>query len=158
MDTLIRTNALKSTLGSLVPNAGMTWLTLRSAPLVTLIGPMPNLLSVMLPAVFMTALVTTLLTFSAITAARKHGQLSPALPAETPWFAKAAGVGLGIGGLFAGLVALLLCGLKAALATAHASRLVLVLLAGAIGMVVALLAALLAGRRALGLGTALAGA
>lgn len=155
MNAIIRANALKSMVGSLVPNVGMTWLALRNAPLVMLVGPTPNLLSVVLPAVVMSALVTTLLTFSAIVAARKRGQLSPALPAAAPWLPKAVLVGFGISGLAAVPVATLLWGLQAPLATAQASRLTLVLMASAIGMVVALLAALLAARRAVGLRAAL---
>ena len=154
MHTLVRANALKSTLSSLVPNVGMTWLALRSAPLVALAGPTPNLLSVLLPAVGMSAFVTTLLTFSALTAARKRGQLRPALPATAPWLLPAVLVGLGLGGLFTGLAVALVLGLRAPLAAAQPSRLAVVLGVAAIGMVVALLASLLAARRVMGMGAA----
>ena len=150
MHAIVRANALKSMVGSLVPNVGMTWLALRSAPLVTLAGPTPNLLSVLLPGVFMSAFATTLLTFSAITAARKRGQVSPALPAAAPWLGQAVLVGLGSSMLFVGPTAAILVALGGTLAAAQASRPALVLVVALAGMVVALLASLVAARRAMG--------
>ena len=154
MNAVIRANALKSTAGSLVPNVGLTWLALRSTPLVALTGPAPNLLTVLLPAMGMTALATTLLTFSAIAAARRGGQLSPPLPPAISWWPAAGLASLGLGGLAAGLAAALGLGLRPLLAGVQATRTTLVLATAALGLVVALVTALLAARRARRLGAA----
>lgn len=154
MNTLIRAHTLKSMAGSLVPNVGLTWLALRHSPQVPLMGPAPNLLTVLLPAAAMTALITVVLTYATIVAARKRGELQPPLAANATWLLPAGLLGLGLAALAAAVVAAGAWGLREPLATAQADRLMLVLAAATMGLLVALLAALLATRQAQHLGNA----
>ena len=101
MQNFLRDNARKSTIGNLVANTVIPFALLLSSPLVNLKGPTPNLVSVLVPGVFMSALVTTVVTFGVMTAQRKAGALAPALPAGISWFPRSLLTGVGIGLLFA---------------------------------------------------------
>ena len=144
MHPIIRANALKSTVGSLIPNAGPTWWALRSDPVVYLTGPEPNLLSVLLPAVFMSALVTTLLTYAALTGARKRGQLLPPLPETSRWIPAALLTSLVTSLVFVLPLAAGIGSLSLALAEVKVSRMAMIAGAMGLGAVAALLAALVA--------------
>ncbi len=148
MKQFTRDNALKSTIGNLVANTVIPGALLLGSPLVNLKGPTPNLLSVLVPGVFMSALVTTLVTFGVLTAQRKAGRLAPALPAGTPWLAQALLAGVGIGLLFAGPALGLLLALQATLPHAQLPRLAVVALAAVVGAATGYFSSLVAVRRA----------
>jgi hypothetical protein len=154
MNQFMRANALKSTVGNLVANTVIPTLLLRTEPFVRLKGLAPNLLSVLLPAVFASALMTTLITFGTMTAARKSGQLAVALPPETKWFAEALRQGVYLGLLFAVPTLALLLGAQALLDNRVFSCRSIIVASAVVGTSVGLHVSVLATRRAAQLGRA----
>lgn len=152
MKQFIRANALKSTIGNLVANTVIPGALLLGSPLVNLKGPTPNLLSVLVPGVFMSALVTTIITFGVMTAQRKAGVLAPALPPATRWFAGALGEGVSIGLLFAVPALLVVLSVQLAAANVQLGRGVTVGVSAVVGAAVGLFSSLVASRRAAKLG------
>ncbi len=152
MKQFIRANALKSTIGNLVANTVIPGALLLGSPLVNLKGPTPNLLSVLVPGVFMSALITTLVTFGVMTAQRKAGLLFPPLPPATRWFARALGEGVGIGLLFAVPALAVLLAVQAAADNTQFARGLVIGIAAVVGAATGLLSSLVASRRAARLG------
>ncbi|HEX8506537.1 MAG TPA: hypothetical protein VF630_14315 [Hymenobacter sp.] len=148
MQNFIRANALKATAANLVVNAAIPALLLRSEPFVNLKGATPNLLSVLLPAVFMSALVTTLITFGTMTAARKRGRLAPALPPGASWLPRALLEGVGIGLLFAVPVLAVVLGVQAQSANGPISTGTMVVASAVLGAAVGLGSSVVAAKRA----------
>ncbi|HEX8330517.1 MAG TPA: hypothetical protein VF629_23505 [Hymenobacter sp.] len=153
MQHFIRDNARKSTFGNLVVNTVVPYALLLGSPLVNLKGATPNLVSVLVPGVFMSALMTTIITFGVMTAQRKAGTLAPALPAGTPWFPKALLTGIGIGLLFAVPVLAILLGLQASSENTQLARGLVVGISTVVGGVTGLLSSLVAAKRAAKLGS-----
>ena len=141
-------NALKSTVGNVVVNTIIPFLLLLSAPFVNLKGPTPNLLSVLVPGVFVSGLMTTIVTFGVMTAQRKAGVLASALPAGTRWFPKALLNGIGIGLLFAVPVLLLILALQATRANVELSKTLVIGVSTLVGGLTGLLSSLVASKRA----------
>lgn len=154
MNQFLWANALKSLVGNLVANTVIPALLLRTEPFVPLTGPAPNLLSVLLPAVFASALMTTLITFGTMTAARKSGQLAPTLPSETKWLAPAVWEGVRLGLLFAVPAGVLLLGAQALLDNRGFSCRSMLVASAVVGTSVGLWASVLATQRAARLGGA----
>ncbi|MFD1470060.1 hypothetical protein ACFQ48_17660 [Hymenobacter caeli] len=152
MKQFIRANALKSTIGNLVANTVIPGALLLGSPLVNLKGPTPNLLSVLVPGVFMSALITTLVTFGVMTAQRKAGLLLPPLPPATRWFARALGEGVGIGLLFAVPALISILAVQFSAENAQLSRGLVVGIAAVVGAAVGFFSSLVASRRAARLG------
>jgi hypothetical protein len=152
MKNLIRENARKSIIGNVVVNTVIPFALLLSDPLVNLKGATPNLLSVLVPGVFMSALMTTIITFGVMAAQRKAGLLAPALPADTRWFPKALAEGIGIGLLFAVPALLIILGLQATQDNAEIPKLTVIGISAAVGALTGLLSSLVASKRAAKLG------
>ena len=152
MHHFIRDNARKSTIGNLVANTVIPFALLLGSPLVNLKGPTPNLVSVLVPGVFMSALVTTVVTFGVMTAQRKAGVLAPALPPATPWFPKSLLTGVGIGLLFAVPVLAVLLAWQAAADNTQFAKGVVVGISAVVGALTGLFSSLVATGRAAKLG------
>ncbi|HEX8424778.1 hypothetical protein [Hymenobacter sp.] len=148
MSKFIFDNALKSTFGNVVVNTVIPFLLLLSAPFVNLEGPTPNLVSVLVPGVFMSALVTTIITFGVMTAQRKAGTLAPALPADTRWFPKALVTGIGIGLLFALPVLVIILVLQGTRENVELPKLTVIAASTVVGGLTGLLSSIVASKRA----------
>lgn len=153
MHHFIRDNARKSTIGNLVVNTVIPFALLLGSPLVNLKGPTPNLVSVLVPGVFMSALMTTIITFGVMTSQRKAGALAPALPANTRWFPKALLTGVGIGLLFAVPVLAVLLAVQASSENTQFARGLVVGISTVVGGTTGLLSSLVATKRAARLGS-----
>lgn len=152
MRAFLKDNAIKSTIGNLVINTLFPFLILLSDSVVNVKGPTPNLISILVPGVFMSALVTTLITYGVMTSQRKKGQLAPAIDASTGWFPTALLNGIGIGLLFAVPVLLLIMAVQSVIANEPIPKLTVIGLSALIGALTGLISSVVAANRAIRLG------
>lgn len=140
MQQFMRRNSRTATLANLVINAVVPFLILLPATTVSVKGGAPNLFSVLLPSVFISALATTLVTFATL----------PGRAAGAGWLPAALRSGLGIGLLLAGPV-LLALGLLRLLAPGNPllAKELAIGLSAVVGAAAAYLASRLAVRRAM---------
>ena len=153
MKTFIKDNAIKSTIGNLVINTLFPFLILLSNSFVNVKGPTPNLISILVPGVFMSALMTTIITYGVMTNQRKKGQLAPALDAATGWFPTALLNGIGIGLLFAIPVLLLIMAVQSVMENRPIPKLNVIILSAIIGTLTGLFSSFVAANRAVRLGS-----
>lgn len=149
MKEFIKGNAIKSTIGNLVINTLVPFVLLLSNSTVNVKGLTPNLISVLVPGVFMSALVTTLITYGVMTSQRKQGQLAPPLDASTGWFPTAFLNGIGIGLLFAIPTLLLVIAVQSTLANEPIPKLPVIVVSAVIGMLTGLFSSFVAANRAI---------
>ena len=153
MKAFLKDNAIKSTIANLIINTLFPYLILLSDSVVNVKGPTPNLLSVLVPGIFMSALMTTLITYGTMTSQRKSGQLTPTLDATTGWFATALLNGIGIGLLFAIPSLLLIIAVQSVLENEPIPKLTVIILSAIIGMLTGLFSSFVAANRAVKLGS-----
>ncbi|ADB37598.1 hypothetical protein [Spirosoma linguale] len=149
MKAFIKDNAIKSTVANMIIGAIIPSLVLLSDSVVQVKGPTPNLLSVLLPGVFMAAFMTTIITFGVMTSQRKNGQLTPALAPSTSWIVPALLNGVAIGLLFALPALLILKGIKMVMANEPLPKLSVILISALIGALTGFLASFVAVKRAI---------
>jgi hypothetical protein len=152
MKAFLKDNAIKSTIGNLVINTLFPVLILLSDSVVNVKGPTPNLTSILVPGIFMSALMTTIITYGVMTSQRKRGQLAPSLSAATGWFPTALLNGIGIGLLFALPSLLLIIGLQSVMENELIPKLTVIVLSAVIGALTGLFSSLVAANRAVRLG------
>ncbi len=148
MKEFTKDNAIKSTIGNLVINALMPFLLLLSDPVVNVKGATPNLISVLVPGVFMSALVTTIITYGVMTSQRKRGELAPALDTSVGWFPTALFNGIGIGLLFAIPALLLLMAVQSVMGEGQLPKAPMIAVSSIIGALTGLFSSLVAVNRA----------
>ena len=153
MKAFIKDNALKSTIGNLIANTVIPYLILLSDSVVNVKGATPNLVSVLVPGVFMSALLTTLITYGVMTSQRKRGQLAPSLAASTGWFPTALLNGIGIGLVFAIPSLLLIMAMQSVMDNGQIPKLTAVGLAAVVGALTGFLSSFVAVNRAVRLGS-----
>ena len=153
MKAFIKDNAIKSTVANLVINAVIPFLILLSDSSVNVKGATPNLISILVPGIFMSALVTTLITYGVMTSQRKNGQLTPALHTSVGWLPKALLNGVGIGLLFALPALLLIMVVQSTMDNALIPKLTVIVLSAIIGSLTGLFSSFVAVNRAVKLGS-----
>ncbi len=149
MKEFTKDNAIKSTIGNLVVNALIPFLLLFSDPVVNVKGATPNLISVLVPGVFMSALLTTIITYGVMTSQRKRGQLAPALDTSAGWFPAALLNGIGIGLIFAIPALLLLLVVQSMTGDGQLPRLTVLIVSSSSGALTGLFSSLMAVNRAI---------
>ncbi|GAB3224681.1 hypothetical protein [Spirosoma arcticum] len=155
MKAFLKDNAIKSTIGNLVINTLFPFLILLSDSVVNVKGPRPNLISILVPGVFMSALMTTIITYGVMTSQRKKGQLTPSLSAATGWFPTALLNGIGIGLLFAVPTLLLIMAVQSMMENQPIPKLTVIIVSAIIGALTGLFSSLVAANRAIKLGSSL---
>ncbi|GAB2533753.1 hypothetical protein [Spirosoma aerophilum] len=148
MKAFIKDNALKSTLANLIIGAVIPSLVLRSHSVVHIQGSTPNLLSVLLPGVFMAAFMTTIITFGVMTSQRKTGKLTPGLRPSTGWILVALLNGIVIGLLFALPALLIIKIVERVVADTSLPKLSVILLSALISALTGFLSSFVAVKRA----------
>ncbi len=148
MKAFIKDNAIKSTVANVVINAIIPYVILLSDSVVNVKGPTPNLLSILVPGVFMSGLMTTLITYGVMTGQRKSGRLEPALDATTGWLPTALLNGIGIGLLFALPALLLILAVQSMMNTGQISKVPVIMLSAVVGALTGLLSSFVAVNRA----------
>lgn len=148
MKAFIKDNAIKSTIANLVVNTVFPFLILLSDSFVNVKEPTPNLISILVPGVFMSALMTTIITYGVMTSQRKKGQLAPALNAATGWFPSALLNGIGIGLLFAVPTLLLIMAVQSVMKNEPIPKLNVIILSAIIGALTGLFSSFVAANRA----------
>lgn len=156
MKAFLKDNAIKSIIGNLIINTLFPYLILLSDSVVNVKGPTPNLISVLVPGVFMSALVTTLITYGVMTSQRKSGRLAPSLSASTGWFPTALLNGIGIGLLFAIALLLLILAVQSVMENEPIPKRTVIIVSAIVGALTGLFSSLLAANRAVRLGSRLA--
>ena len=124
------------------------YLILLSDSVVNVKGPTPNLMSVLVPGVFMSALMTTIITYGVMTSQRKRGLLTPALAASVGWFPTALLNGIGIGLLFAGSALLVIMGVQSVMENEPIPKLTVIIVSALIGALTGLFSSFVAVNRA----------
>jgi hypothetical protein len=143
MQAFRKRNARTATLANLGINAVIPFFILLPVSAVNVKGGAPNLLTLLLPAVFISALATTIATFATL----------PGRPAGRPWLPAAVLNGVGIGLLFAVPVLAGLLPVQAMAADKMTiAKPVALLLSAVTGAAIGCLASFVALRRALKLG------
>lgn len=89
MDKFIKSNALISLVANLVINSVIPFFILRNDTVIYLKQGSPILLETILPAVFISAFATCLITFFLMTKKRKSGEINLPIMPNTQWFPKA---------------------------------------------------------------------
>ncbi len=153
MKAFIKDNAIKSTLTNLVINTVFPVLILLSNSVVNVKGPTPNLISVLIPGVFMSALMTTIITYGVMSSRRKKRQLEPTLDATVNWVPTAFLNGIGIGLLFAVLALLPIMMAQSMLENEPIPRLTVIGISALLGALTGFLSSFVAVNRAVRLGT-----
>lgn len=148
MKEFIKSNAIKSVVANLFINTLIPYLILLSDAVVNVKGAAPNLISVLVPGVFMPAFITTLITFGVMTSKRKSGQLLPVLIAPVNWLPTALLTGVGIGLLFTVPALLLILLVQSLLGDGQIPKLTVILVSAIIGALTGLLASFIAVNRA----------
>ena len=148
MNAFTRDNAIKSTIANLIIGAVIPYLILLSDSIVHIKGATPNILSVLLPGVFMAALMTTLITYGVMTSQRKSGRLTPALTPSTGWFPTALLNGIAIGLLFALPALLVIKGIEVLATDEPLPKLSVILLSSLISALTGFLSSFVAVKRA----------
>lgn len=154
MKAFIKDNAIKSVIGNLVINTLMPVLILLSDSFVNVKGPTPNLVSVLVPGMFMSALMTTIITYGTMTSQRKSGQLVPALSASVRWFPRCLPTAIGIGLLFAAITLVLILAVQLVVENQPIPKLTVIILSALLGAAVGYFSSLVAVNRAVKLGAA----
>ncbi len=152
MKAFVKDNALKSTVANLIINTVFPYLILLSNSIVNVKGSTPNLLSILVPGVFMSALMTTLITYGVMTSQRKSGQLAPALSASTGWFSTAFLNGIGIGLLFAVPTLLVILAAQSVMENESIPKLMVIMVSAVVGALTGLFSSFMAVNRAVRLG------
>lgn len=148
MKAFIKDNAIKSTLANLIIGTVIPSLILLSESVVQVKGPTPNLLSVLVPGVFMAALMTTIITYGVMTSQRKSGKLTPTLTPTTSWIVPALLNGIGVGLLFALPALLIIKAVEMIAADAPLPKLTVILISALISALTGLLSSFVAVKRA----------
>lgn len=149
MNTFIKENAIKSIIANLIINTIIPSLLLLRNSFVNIKGEAPNLVSVLVPGVFMSAFMTTIITYGVMTSQRKRGQLEPTLEPSTGWFPTAFLNGIAIGVLFALPSLLLLKTVELVVADEPLPKLQVILLSAFIGALTGFIASFVAVKRAI---------
>lgn len=154
MKAFIIDNARKSTIANLIINTIVPFLVLLGDPFVNVKGTTPNLVSVLVPDVFMSALMTTLITFGVMTSQRKSGRLAPALTHSTDWFPKALLNGMAIGLLFALPAFLLIKVVEIVVANEPLPKVLVIIISALVGALTGFFSSFVAVKRAIKLKSA----
>lgn len=149
MKAFVKDNALKSTLANLIINTLIPFLVLLTEPVVNVKGATPNLVSVLVPGVFMSALMTTLITFGVMTSQRKSGKLTPGLAPSTTWVPTALLNGISIGLIFALPAFLLIKGVEIGLVNEPIPKVPIIIASALIGALTGFVSSFVAVKRAI---------
>ncbi len=155
MKAFLKDNAIKSIIANLIINTLFPYLILLSDSVVNVKGATPNLISILVPGIFMSALMTTIITYGVMTSQRKSGQLAPSLSAATGWFSTALLTGIGIGLLFAVPSLLLIMAVQSVMENVPIPKLTVIGLSAIIGALTGLFSSFVAANRAVKLGSRL---
>lgn len=149
MKAFIKDNALKSTIANGIINTIIPFLVLLADQVVNVKGATPNLVSVLVPGVFMSALMTTLITFGVMTSKRKSGRLEPTLAPSTSWLSTALLNGIAIGLLFALPALLLIKGVEIVIANEPLPKVPVIVASALIGAITGFCSSFVAVQRAI---------
>jgi hypothetical protein len=148
MEKFIKSNATASFIINVVMNTAIPFLILRHAKGVYLKEGDLLLLPNILGAVFLSAFITTLVTFFLMTQKRKTGAIDLPIHPNTPWFSKALLVGFGIALGWSLLAFLVLKMIQMQLDNIEISRNTVLMMTAIIGSLIAYATAFIAANRA----------
>lgn len=148
MKKFTKENAIISGIVNIPINGLITYVVLLKDNFVNSEGETPNLFSILLPAVFFSIMMTTVITFFLLTKKRKSREINLAINPQVQWFLPSLKSGVIIGLAFVVAVILWIIILQIFTENFTISKNNAVLLAAVVGCVVAFLSSFLATKEA----------